>query len=59
MMALQNCSMFWQLNILSAGNEMNVRKPKKDNPKNILQIRKNIENRYLLDKLQGEGHTSL
>ena len=38
---------------------MNVRKPKRDNPKNILQIRKNIENRYLLDKLQGEGHTSL
>ena len=38
---------------------MNVRKPKRDNPKTILQIRKNIESRYLLDKLQGEGHTSL
>ena len=38
---------------------MNVRKPKRDNPKNILQIRENIENRYLLDKLQEEGHTSL
>ena len=38
---------------------MNVRKPKRDNPKNILQIRKNIENRYLLDKLQEEGHASL
>ena len=59
MIALQNCSMFWQLNILSVGKQMNVRKPKRDNPKNILQIRENIENRYLLDKLQEEGHTSL